>query len=68
VGPSLHRTAHTVDIHDPQIIIRIEVDAHTAYFSVKVHPGLGGMPVGSIGKALVLLSGGIDSPVAAYSR
>jgi thiamine biosynthesis protein ThiI len=65
-GAILHQTAHTVDIHDPQIVVRIEVDARTAYLSVKVYPGLGGMPVGSIGKALVLLSGGIDSPVAAY--
>jgi tRNA uracil 4-sulfurtransferase len=65
-GAILHQSAHTVDIHNPQITVRIEVDAHTAYLSVKVYPGLGGMPVGSIGKALVLLSGGIDSPVAAY--
>jgi thiamine biosynthesis protein ThiI len=65
-GAILRQTAHKVDIHDPQITVRIEVDARTAYLSVKVYPGLGGMPVGSIGKALVLLSGGIDSPVAAY--
>ena len=65
-GAILRQSAHTVDIHDPQITVRIEVDAHTAYLSVKVYPGLGGMPESSIGKALVLLSGGIDSPVAAY--
>lgn len=65
-GAILSEGRHTVDIHDPQVTVRVEVDAHTAYLSVKVYPGLGGMPVGSIGKALVLLSGGIDSPVAAY--
>lgn len=65
-GAILSQTQHHVDVHDPLVVIRVEVDARTAYLSVKVHPGRGGMPVGSIGKALVLLSGGIDSPVAAY--
>lgn len=65
-GAILHHTHHKVDVHDPLVVVRVEVDARTAYLSVTVHPGLGGMPVGSIGKALVLLSGGIDSPVAAY--
>ena len=55
-----------VDVKDPDATIRVEVRENDIYLFSKVIPGLGGMPVGSNGKALLLLSGGIDSPVAGY--
>ena len=54
-----------VDVHDPQVRIHIEV-RDRAYIYSRVIPGPGGMPVGTSGKAMLLLSGGIDSPVAGY--
>ena len=55
-----------VDVHNPDVTVRVEVREFGAY----VHPGpvkgAGGMPVGSNGRGLLLLSGGIDSPVAGY--
>lgn len=54
-----------VDVHDPQILLNIEIREHIYIYS-KVIPGPGGMPVGTNGKAMLLLSGGIDSPVAGY--
>ncbi len=54
-----------VDVHDPQILINVEVREQINIFS-KVIPGPGGMPIGTAGKAMLLLSGGIDSPVAGY--
>lgn len=54
-----------VDVHDPDVIITIEIRNHINIYS-KVLPGLGGMPVGTAGKAMLLLSGGIDSPVAGW--
>lgn len=62
----LSQTQHRVDIHHPQISIRVEVGAHETHIGVKTYQGRLGMPVGVGGKALVLMSGGIDSPVAAY--
>ena len=59
-------TAHTVDVHDPKIKVLVEIQEHEAYLTVKTFQGAGGYPVGIGGKALVMLSGGIDSPVAAY--
>ena len=56
----------SVDIKDPQEKITIEVRQSHAYVYSYEIPGLGGMPVGSNGKAMLLLSGGIDSPVAGY--
>lgn len=55
----------TVDVHDPEMIVNIEVRDET-YIIERNIKCLGGMPVSSAGKALLLLSGGIDSPVAAY--
>ncbi len=55
-----------VDVHNPGILLRIEV--REAYINIysKVIKGAGGMPLGTSGKAMLLLSGGIDSPVAGY--
>ena len=54
-----------VDLHKPDITLRVELRTHT-YFYFDSHPGEGGLPYGSSGKGVALLSGGIDSPVAAY--
>ncbi|MDE6025759.1 MAG: tRNA 4-thiouridine(8) synthase ThiI [Lachnospiraceae bacterium] len=55
----------SVDVHNPDVMINIEV-RNVAYIYSKTVPGPGGLPVGTNGKGMVLLSGGIDSPVAAY--
>ncbi len=55
----------TVDVHHPDIMLRIEIRQEINIYS-KVLPGPGGMPLGTNGKAMLLLSGGIDSPVAGY--
>ncbi|MBO5388255.1 MAG: tRNA 4-thiouridine(8) synthase ThiI, partial [Lachnospiraceae bacterium] len=54
-----------VDVHNPQVMINVEV-RDVAYIYSKTIPGPGGLPVGTNGKGMTLLSGGIDSPVAAY--
>lgn len=54
-----------VDVHDPAVRITVEVRTKSYVYSI-VFPGPGGMPVGTNGKAMLLLSGGIDSPVAGY--
>lgn len=54
-----------VDVHNPDVKINIEI-RNKAYVYSTVIPGAGGMPVGTNGKAMLLLSGGIDSPVAGY--
>lgn len=54
-----------VDVREPDHLMNIEIREY-AYLYVKVMPAVGGMPVGSNGKAALLLSGGIDSPVAGY--
>ncbi|MCH5325222.1 MAG: tRNA 4-thiouridine(8) synthase ThiI [Eubacterium sp.] len=56
----------TVDVHNPEITVFCEIRDKGAYVSAGRIIGAGGIPVGSSGKALLLLSGGIDSPVAAY--
>ena len=55
-----------VDLREPDVDVRVEVLADRAYYSLERHPGLGGLPSGASGHAMCLLSGGIDSPVAAY--
>ncbi len=55
----------SVDVHSPEYKIFIEV-RRQAYVYMSGYPGAGGMPVGTAGKAMLLLSGGIDSPVAGY--
>lgn len=54
-----------VDVHNPQVRIHVEI-RNRAYIYSKSISGPGGMPVGTNGKAMLLLSGGIDSPVAGY--
>ena len=54
-----------VDVKKPQHVLSVEVRDHV-YMYVRVLPAVGGMPVGTGGKAALLLSGGIDSPVAGY--
>ena len=60
------RTGWRVDLAHPAFVIRIEVLTTNAFFSFDRERGTGGLPVGSGGKVLALLSGGIDSPVAAW--
>jgi thiamine biosynthesis protein ThiI len=55
----------TVDVHHPELMVYVDIRTHTYIYSEKIK-GAGGLPIGSNGHALVLLSGGIDSPVAAY--
>lgn len=56
-----------VDVHNPDEIITIEVRDYAAYIRAGQIKGAGGLPVGTAGRAQVLISGGIDSPVAAYT-
>ena len=55
-----------VDVHHPDIVVKVEIREFGAYVSAGQFKGAGGMPVGTNGKGLLLLSGGIDSPVAGY--
>lgn len=55
-----------VDVHNPDIIITVEIREKGAYIRGNQQKGAGGLPTGTSGKAAVLISGGIDSPVAAY--
>ncbi len=55
-----------VDVHNPQRTLQVEIRDEKAYIFTEAYPGAGGLPVGVTGKALLLLSGGIDSPVAGY--
>ena len=54
-----------VDVHNPDIVLNIEI-REKIYIYSEIIPGPGGMPIGTAGKAMLLLSGGIDSPVAGY--
>ena len=56
----------TVDVHNPDILVMVEIRDFAAYIYMSKIQGVGGMPVGTNGKATLLLSGGIDSPVAGY--
>ena len=55
-----------VDVHSPDIIITVEIREAGAYIRGNQYKGAGGLPTGTSGKAAILISGGIDSPVAAY--
>lgn len=54
-----------VDVHDPELMIHVEIREKVFIYSTEI-PGPGGMPLGTNGKSMLLLSGGIDSPVAGY--
>ena len=62
---SSHTPKLTVDVHSPQHVLQVEI-RDQALLYVENFPGNGGLPTGSSGKAMLLLSGGIDSPVAGY--
>ena len=54
-----------VDVHEPELMIHVEIREKVFIYSTEI-PGPGGMPLGTNGKSMLLLSGGIDSPVAGY--
>lgn len=56
----------TVDVHNPDLIVYVEIRDFGAYIHSNPEKGAGGIPVGTSGRAAILISGGIDSPVAAY--
>lgn len=56
----------TVDVKNPEVTVTVEIRDTNAYIHAENLKGAGGLPVGSSGKAMLLLSGGIDSPVAGY--
>ena len=66
-GHVLSRYHHLkVDVRNPEVLIMVEIRDFGAYVHAQQMPGAGGMPVGTGGKAAIMMSGGIDSPVAAY--
>ena len=66
-GKILSRFNHLkVDVHNPQVLVKCEIRDDAAYIGAGQEQGAGGMPVGSNGRGLLLLSGGIDSPVAGW--
>ncbi|MBR3202750.1 MAG: tRNA 4-thiouridine(8) synthase ThiI [Solobacterium sp.] len=65
-GAILEHSDLKVDVHNPELELRVEVHAGDTYLMSEKIPGAGGYPSGINGKVLLLLSGGIDSPVAAY--
>jgi thiamine biosynthesis protein ThiI len=67
IGARVHEElGWPVDLDHPEVVVRIEVLTGEAFVILDREPGAGGLPIGTGGKALCLLSGGIDSPVAAW--
>ena len=68
VGGDLHDAfPHLkVDVHTPEVTVHVEVREAAAYVHADPEPGAGGLPLGISGRAVTLLSGGIDSPVSSY--
>ena len=68
VGGALHQAFPTceVNVHDPELVVHIEIRDDAAYVHGPAEEGAGGLPIGMGGVAVSLLSGGIDSPVAGY--
>ncbi|WP_078595030.1 tRNA uracil 4-sulfurtransferase ThiI [Evansella clarkii] len=56
----------TVDVHNPDVEVKVEIRDEACYIMCKTRKGAGGLPVGTAGKVMLMLSGGIDSPVAGY--
>ena len=65
-GNILAHSDYKVDVHNPDVLVNITVRENETYLFTKEIPGDGGYPLGIAGKSLMMLSGGIDSPVAAY--
>ncbi len=66
-GYLLKKFSHlTVDVHNPDVIVTVEIRDNYAFVRGNQLKGAGGMPVGTAGKAAIMISGGIDSPVAAW--
>ncbi len=65
-GYILRNSNLKVDVHNPDILFSIEVHSEGFYLFTQTIKGMGGYPKGSIGRGLMMLSGGIDSPVASY--
>ena len=65
-GHILKNTSFKVDVHNPDVYLYIEIRRDAVYIYNEDIPGLGGYPVGTLGRGLLMLSGGIDSPVAGY--
>ncbi len=66
LGAALRPFAERVDLTNPEVTVYVEVREDRAYFYTTIIKGLGGLPIGSQGQALVLISGGFDSAVAAW--
>ena len=68
VGGSILKTYNnsSVDVHNPNLEVYIELRINAVYIYFEKIKGIGGYPVGTLGKGLLMLSGGIDSPVAGY--
>ena len=68
VGGELHEAYDNleVDVHNPELTVYVVIRDYAAYVHANPEPGAGGLPVGINGRAVSLLSGGIDSPVASY--
>lgn len=56
----------TVNVHHPDLILKVEVKSEAVFISGETFKAVGGLPVGTSGRAMLMLSGGIDSPVAGY--
>ena len=65
-GYLVTETGTRADMHNPDLVCWVKITHNAAYISTEKIPGVGGLPVGVSGKVLVMLSGGIDSPVAAW--
>lgn len=61
-----HYEQLNVDVHQPDVTLRVEVNKSYTFITGIEYPGAGGLPVGTGGKIMMMLSGGIDSPVASY--
>ncbi|MBT2216596.1 tRNA 4-thiouridine(8) synthase ThiI [Virgibacillus dakarensis] len=62
----VNTTRYKVDVHNPDLEVKVEIRTEATYITASIIPGLGGLPVGTSGKTLLMLSGGIDSPVAGF--
>ena len=67
LGASLFADSAGVDLSNPEVVVRVELQGPNAFFYDEILPAEGGLPLGVEGRALTLFSGGFDSPVAAWS-